>query len=146
MGSWFLDQGSNPWPLQRKHSLNHWTTKEVPLLFTSWSEILKWDLYVKLSHVFLDIFLLPWHVAMVTTDLWDVFPCSVNWLRGEWGGWFWANKKASACFPRSRSLAVWQDLQHICAHNKPAQRSFICAAASSGPGSAPLSPSLRGST
>ena len=122
------------------------TTKEVPLLFTSWSEILKWDLYFKLSHVFLDIFLLPWHVAMVTTDLWDVFPCSVNWLRGEWGGWFWANKKASACFPRSRSLAVWQDLQHICAHNKPTQRSFICAAASSGPGSAPLSPSLRGST
>ena len=32
-GSYFPDQGLNPCPLQWKRSLNHWTTREVPLPF-----------------------------------------------------------------------------------------------------------------
>ena len=32
MGSQFPDHGWNPWPLQGwKHSLNHWTTREIPV-------------------------------------------------------------------------------------------------------------------
>ena len=32
MGSQFSEQGSNPCPLQWRHSLNHWATREVPQL------------------------------------------------------------------------------------------------------------------
>lgn len=92
---------------------------------------------------FWDIFLLPWHMAMVTTDLWDVFPCSVNWLRGEWGVRI-LHKRLELVSQGHGHFAVWQDLQHICAHNKRTQRCHACVGLHHQGLEVPLSPSLEG--